>query len=145
MNIPLIDIKTINKTYVMGDTEVRALQGVSLTIERGEFVAIIGPSGSGKSTLLHTLGFLDRPDSGQYYFDGYDVSKLNDDDLASLRNTNAGFVFQQFYLLSRMTALENAELPLIYGGSSQVKETASQKLKDVGLADRANHKPNELS
>jgi len=121
------------------------LQGVSLTIERGEFVAIMGPSGSGKSTLLHTLGFLDRPDSGQYYFDGYDVSKLNDDDLASLRNTNAGFVFQQFYLLSRMTALENAELPLIYGGSSQVKETASQKLKDVGLADRANHKPNELS
>ncbi len=145
MDKSLIQIANLTKTYTMGSTEVRALNGVSLTIEQGEFLAIMGPSGSGKSTLLHMLGFLDRPDSGQYLLDGNDVAKLHDDALAELRNTHAGFVFQQFYLLSRMTALENATLPLIYGGRSHQQDLARQKLDEVGLSDRTHHKPNELS
>ncbi|MFA6079043.1 MAG: ABC transporter permease [Candidatus Omnitrophota bacterium] len=141
----MIELKNICKTYRMGKVAVAALQGATLTIGQGEFVAIMGPSGSGKSTLLHLLGFLDRPDSGQYYLGGKEVSGLNDDELAILRNRLIGFVFQQFHLLPRVTSLENAELPLIYAGKRHLKEIAAEKIKSVGLSGRASHRPNELS
>ncbi len=141
----MIELKNVNKTYFMGEIEVRALRDVSLKISAGEFVAIMGASGSGKSTLLHVLGFLDRPDSGAYLLQGRDVSGFSEDELAGLRNRMAGFVFQQFHLLARMTALENVELPLIYGGKPGQKEKASEKITAVGLEERAGHRPNELS
>ena len=141
----LIELKNIHKTYSMGKSAVAALQGVSLSINQGEFVAIMGPSGSGKSTLLHLLGFLDRPDSGSYYLAGKDTPKLTDDQLALVRNSLLGFVFQQFHLLARITSLENAELPLIYAGKRHMRDKAMEKIKDVGLEGRAMHRPNELS
>jgi len=129
----------------MGKVEVRALSEVSLEIASGEFIAIMGPSGSGKSTLMHILGLLDRPDSGSYYIGKKEITKLSDDQLAVLRNRRIGFVFQQFHLLPRMTALENAELPLIYAGKRHLKEKAVEELKEVGLGDRMLHRPNEMS
>ena len=141
----MIELKNVTKTYQMGDEIVRALRDVSVKIEPGEFVAIMGPSGSGKSTMLHILGFLDRPDSGQYFLNGQDISGLGDDQLAILRNQIAGFVFQQFHLLPRITALDNVALPLIYAGKQHLKERALEKIKGVGLGARAGHQPNELS
>lgn len=141
----MIELKNITKTYKMGKIGVAALRGVSLTIDPGEFVAIMGPSGSGKSTLLHLLGFLDRPDSGHYSIEGRDVTTLTDNQLAILRNNLMGFIFQQFHLLGRITSLENAELPLIYAGKRHLKERAIEKIKSVGLSHRMLHRPNELS
>ena len=129
----------------MGKIEVKALQDVSIKIETGEFVAIMGPSGSGKSTLLHILGLLDRPDSGTYFLGNTQIDKVSDEELAIARNCLIGFVFQQFHLLPRMTALENAELPLIYAGKRHLKQIAKEKIEEVGLADRMFHRPNELS
>ncbi|MCX5707425.1 MAG: ABC transporter permease [Candidatus Omnitrophica bacterium] len=141
----MIEIKDIHKTYIMGNVAVKALDGVSLTIAGGEFVAIMGPSGSGKSTLMHILGLLDRPDSGKYYLQGKEVTTLTDKELAVVRNGLIGFVFQQFHLLPRMSALENAELPLIYAGKRHMRERARQELVEVGLGERIMHSPNELS
>jgi macrolide transport system ATP-binding/permease protein len=141
----MIELKNVNKTYRMGKVGVQALRDVCLKIIPGEFVSIIGPSGSGKSTLLHILGFLDRPDSGAYLLDGKDVTGFGDDKLANLRNSVAGFVFQQFHLLSRISALENTELPLVYAGKSHLKEKAAEKITVVGLTERRFHRPNELS
>lgn len=141
----MIELKNVNKTYRMGKVGVRALRDVCLKITPGEFVSIIGPSGSGKSTLLHILGFLDKPDSGAYLLDGKDVTGFGDDKLANLRNSVAGFVFQQFHLLSRISALENTELPLVYAGKSHLKEKAAEKIAVVGLTERKLHRPNELS
>jgi len=141
----MIELKNISKTYQMGKVEVNALSDVSLKIESGEFVAIMGASGSGKSTLMHVLGLLDRPDSGTYYLAGQEITNLSDEELATLRNRIIGFVFQQFHLLPRMSALENAELPLIYAGKRHLKEGAKQEIIEVGLGDRMLHRPNELS
>ncbi|NTV28680.1 MAG: ATP-binding cassette domain-containing protein [Candidatus Omnitrophica bacterium] len=141
----MIELRHINKTYRMGTVDVHALRDVSLTIRQGEFVAIIGASGSGKSTLMHTLGLLDRPESGEYILGGQDVGSLSDDQWALLRNKHIGFVFQQFHLLPRMSALANVTLPLIYGGSRRSHDKARLRLKEVGLQDRESHCPNELS
>jgi len=141
----MIELKDISKTYRTGRVGVHALRNVSLKIAPGEFVAIIGASGSGKSTLLHILGFLDRPDSGSYHLGKKNITELTDDELAVLRNRLIGFVFQQFHLLPRMTALENVELPLTYGGKHRLKEKARGPIKEVGLTQRASHRPNELS
>lgn len=141
----MLELKNISKTYQMGQVGVRALQNVSLKVAPGEFVAIMGPSGSGKSTLLHVLGFLDRPDSGEYFLGDSNIAKLSDDELAVLRNRLAGFVFQQFHLLPRITALENVELPFIYAGKRHFREKASERIKEVGLAQRELHRPSELS
>jgi len=141
----MIEVRNISKTYQMGKIEVKALQGVSLKIAPGEFVAIMGASGSGKSTLMHILGLLDRPDSGEYLLCGQEVTKLSDEQLAILRNRFVGFIFQQFHLLARATALENTELPLIYAGKKNFKERVREKISEVGLEDRMFHKPNELS
>jgi macrolide transport system ATP-binding/permease protein len=141
----MIELNNINKTYRTGKIEVKALQNVSLKIIPGEFIAIIGPSGSGKSTLLHLLGFLDKPDSGSYCLNDKEISNFTDDELALLRNQIAGFVFQQFYLLPRMTALENVELPLIYAGKKKSMRKAKEKIEEVGLTHRESHRPNELS
>ncbi|NLE64308.1 MAG: ATP-binding cassette domain-containing protein [Elusimicrobia bacterium] len=141
----MIELKNVSKTYRMGTVDVKAMQDVSLRIGPGEFVAIMGPSGSGKSTMLHILGFLDRPDSGQYLLDGKDISRLNDDQLATLRNQIAGFVFQQFHLLPRISAADNVALPLTYAGRQQLRARALDRIRDVGLAGRAHHQPNELS
>jgi putative ABC transport system ATP-binding protein len=141
----MIKLENIAKVYWMGQVEVYALKGVSLTIKPGEMVSIVGASGSGKSTLLHILGCLDRPSSGRYLLDGADVSRLNDDKLAEMRNKKFGFVFQDFNLLSRATALANVELPLIYGGGRRNRQQAMEALERVGLGQRAKHKPTELS
>src|SRR5512142_1625850 len=135
----MIELKAINKTYRMGENEVKALHNVSVRIYQGDFVAIIGPSGSGKSTLMHTMGLLDRPDSGEYYLNGQEVNHLSDEKWALLRNRHIGFVFQQFHLLPRMSALANVTLPLIYGGNFHENDAASLRLKEVGLADRMDH------
>ncbi|MFA5144464.1 MAG: ABC transporter permease [Candidatus Omnitrophota bacterium] len=141
----MIEAKNLYKTYQMGDVKVEALRDVSLKISSGEFVAIMGASGSGKSTLMHVLGLLDRPDSGKYSLGGEDVTGLTDKELALVRNQLVGFVFQQFHLLPKMTALENAELPLVYAGKKHLKERAAKELEEVGLKDRMFHRPNEMS
>lgn len=143
---PVIEIADITKTYAMGETEVHALCGVSLTIQVGELVSIMGPSGSGKSTLMNIIGCLDQPTSGTYKLDGVDVGSLNDNALADIRNRKIGFVFQTFNLLPRTTALQNVELPLIYSGSTgRRRDRARAALEAVGLGDRLTHRPNELS
>ncbi|MCX5716294.1 MAG: ABC transporter ATP-binding protein, partial [Candidatus Omnitrophica bacterium] len=141
----MIELKNVSKTYQMGQVEVRALQDVSLSVAPGEFLAIMGPSGSGKSTLMHILGLLDRPDSGEYCLGQKNINELSDEEVAAVRNRLVGFVFQQFHLLPRMTALQNAELPLVYAGKRHLKEIAKRRIDEVGLAERMNHKPNELS
>lgn len=141
----LIEIENVTKIYRMGATEVPALRGISLTIEPGEMVSIMGPSGSGKSTLMNILGCLDLPTSGRYRLDGVDVHELNDDRLAEIRNKKIGFVFQTFNLLPRLTALDNVELPMIYAGGADRKQRARRALEQVGLSDRIHHRPNELS
>ncbi|HZY42141.1 MAG TPA: ABC transporter ATP-binding protein [Anaerolineae bacterium] len=141
----MIEIEQLTKVYQMGETEVRALNGVSLTINDGEWVAITGPSGSGKSTLMAILGCLDSPTSGSYRLDGLDVAQMRDDQLAAVRNQKIGFVFQQFNLLARTSALENVELPLLYSSGNHRREKARSALEAVGLHDRLNHRPNELS
>jgi putative ABC transport system ATP-binding protein len=141
----IIKLENITKVYRMGEVDVYALNGVSLTIKDGEMVSIVGASGSGKSTLLHIIGCLDRPTSGSYFLDKVDVSQLSDDKLAEMRNKKFGFVFQDFNLLSRATALSNVELPLIYGGGGQKHQKAVEALERVGLGGRAMHKPTELS
>lgn len=141
----MIKLEKATKIYHMGKVEIFALRGVNLTIEQGEFVAIIGASGSGKSTLMNVLGFLDKLTSGTYSFEGTDVSGLSDNQLAELRNSKIGFVFQDFNLLRRTTAVANVELPLIYAGGLRKRQRALEALERVGLAARANHKPTELS
>jgi len=143
----MLEIKKIKKIYQMGKVKVEALRGVSFYIDKGEFVAIMGPSGSGKSTLMHIIGCLDQPTEGNFIIGGKDVSKLNDDRLAEIRNKRIGFVFQQFNLLSRTSILHNVEIPLIYAGLKvkQRRELAKQALESVGLGDRVKHRPNEIS
>jgi putative ABC transport system ATP-binding protein len=146
---PVISVRDLVKTYVVGEVEVRALRGVTLDVQHGEFIAITGPSGSGKSTLMHILGCLDRPTSGRYLLDGHDVSHMSRDQLAEVRNQKIGFVFQGFNLLSRTSALDNAELPLLYSGAriraAERRRRAMEALQAVGLGDRVDHHPNQLS
>src|SRR5881296_2145343 len=145
----VISVKNLIKTYVVGEVEVKALRGVNLEVRRGEFLAVTGPSGSGKSTFMHIVGCLDRPTLGQYWLDGQDVSRMSKDALASVRNKKIGFVFQGFNLLSRTSALDNVELPLLYGGggmrTSERHKRAMDVLNAVGLGNRADHHPNQLS
>ena len=142
-----IQLQEINKTYKLEGEDVRALRGVSLSIEENEYLAIMGPSGSGKSTLMNIIGCLDTPSEGNYYLEESDVSGLNDDQLAEIRNLKIGFVFQTFNLLPRANVFSNVELPLIYSGMkvSERKQRVKEAIEKVGLADRVNHKPNELS
>jgi putative ABC transport system ATP-binding protein len=144
---PIIHLEGIKKTYGQGDMAVHALKGVRLDIHAGEFVAVMGASGSGKSTLMNVIGCLDRPDSGRYLLDGRDVSRLDAAALADIRNQLLGFVFQSFNLLSRTSAQENVELPLVYAGvgAKERRERATEALRRVGLAERAHHHPNQLS
>ncbi|NNK53902.1 MAG: ATP-binding cassette domain-containing protein, partial [Flavobacteriaceae bacterium] len=143
----VIKIRGIRRDFPLGQEIVKVLMGIDLDIERGEYVALMGPSGSGKSTLMNILGCLDTATAGTYELNGKDVSNMTDDELAEVRNTEIGFVFQTFNLLPRTTALENVALPMIYAGASkaQRKERAEEVLADVGLADRMDHKPNQLS
>ena len=144
---PIIHLEEIHKSYFMGKQAVTVLKGISLDILKNEYVALMGPSGSGKSTLMNILGCLDSPTAGTYVLNGKDVSKMQDDDLAEVRNKEIGFVFQQFNLLPRMSALENVALPLVYAGipKKQRLEMAMEVVKKVGLETRSHHKPNELS
>lgn len=144
---PVIRIENLKKIYRIGDQEIHALRGVSLTIEEGDFVAIMGPSGSGKSTMMNIIGCLDQPSSGEYYLDGHPVSMADDNALAIIRNQKIGFVFQNFNLLPRTSALENVEVPLLYAGISakERRKRALQALIGVGLGNRLHNKPNELS
>jgi putative ABC transport system ATP-binding protein len=141
----MIELENVTKVYPMGATEVRALDGVSLTIADGEWVAITGPSGSGKSTLMAIIGCLDSPTSGIYRLDGIEVERMSDDELAAVRNRKVGFVFQTFNLLARASALENVELPLMYSSVNHRREKARAALEAVGLGDRMTHRPSELS
>ena len=145
--MPLIKLENIRKSYPLGDGMLEILKGISLEINQGEFVAIMGPSGSGKSTLMNILGCLDKPTSGKYFLDGQEVGNLDSDDLATIRNQKIGFVFQGFNLLSRTSAVENVELPMVYAGISdkERREKAIQALKNVGLEQRMDHQPNQLS
>ena len=145
MSQGMIELDKVTKVYHMGKVEVNALRGVSLSINTGEMVAIIGASGSGKSTMLNVIGCLDKPTSGSYFFEGVDVSQLNDNQLAEVRNKKIGFVFQDFNLLPRATALANVELPLLYSGVRRRHQRAIEALGQVGLGKRANHKPTEMS
>jgi ABC-type lipoprotein export system ATPase subunit len=141
----MIALRDVHRTYTKGIEQVRALDGVSLTVGRGEFVAVTGPSGSGKSTLMNVIGLLDRPDAGEYRLDDQPIGALPADTLARLRNERIGFVFQSFHLLPRTTAIENVELPLIYSDRRQARGLGVRALERVGLADRMTHFPNELS
>jgi putative ABC transport system ATP-binding protein len=143
----LIDIRDITKVYVMGTETVHALSGVTLAVERGEYVGIMGPSGSGKSTLMNLIGCLDTPTAGSYVLNGREVARMTDDELAAIRNQEIGFVFQTFNLLPRTSALQQVELPLVYSGLSRRdrRDRAVKSLEAVGLADRMNHQPNEMS
>ncbi len=143
----IIHLEGISKSYFMGKQELQVLKGIDLNIHTNEYVALMGPSGSGKSTLMNILGCLDSPSAGRYILNGQDVSKMPDDNLADVRNKEIGFVFQQFNLLPRLTALENVALPLVYAGVSRKQRTdmAMDVIKKVGLEDRSHHKPNELS
>ena len=147
MNNVIIKLEDIQKSYFMGSQAISVLKGITLDIRQNEYVALMGPSGSGKSTLMNILGCLDSPTGGRYVLNGKDVSKMPDDDLATVRNTEIGFVFQQFNLLPRLTAAENVALPLVYAGINKKDriERAMEALKKVGLADRSHHKSNELS
>src|ERR1700744_3433691 len=144
---PLITIKDIGRKYIIGTETIHAIKSVSLTINKGEFVALMGPSGSGKSTLMNILGCLDTPTKGEYILNGINVSHMTDNELAEVRNTEIGLVFQTFNLLPRNTALDNVALPLVYAGSSKEKrrERAKSVLENVGLGNRTDHRPNELS
>jgi putative ABC transport system ATP-binding protein len=144
---PLIRVEQLAKDYVLGDNVVHALAGVTLSIEAGEFLAVMGPSGSGKSTFMNVVGCLDRPSSGSYWLAGEDVARMNSDELAAVRNRRIGFVFQQFNLLARTSALENVELPLMYANVPMQERhaRAREKLKLVGLAERSDHQPSQLS
>lgn len=149
-NRPLIEIRELTKVYGKGEIAVHALRGVDVTVERGEFVAVMGPSGSGKSTLMNILGCLDRPTFGSYILDGQDVSKLDRNQLAGVRNKKIGFVFQSYNLLPRLTAVKNVMMPMLYNGHSRTTDAeryarAAEMLNMVGLGDRLHHKPNELS
>jgi putative ABC transport system ATP-binding protein len=146
---PVISVRELTKTYQMGEVAVKALRSVSLDVDGGEFVTVVGPSGSGKSTLMHILGCLDQPTSGQYFLEGRDVARLSDDEISAIRNRQIGFVFQGFHLLARTSALENVELPLLYSSdgtsSATRRKRALEALEAVGLADRAQHHTNQLS
>jgi len=147
MSEELIKTSKLSRNYYLGDNVVMALKDVSMTINKGEFLAIMGPSGSGKSTVMNLIGCLDTPTSGQFFFDNLDVANLSSDELAEIRNEKIGFVFQSFNLLARTSALENVQLPMMYSGAARIKrrEAAEQVLKQVGLADRIDHQPSQLS
>ena len=145
--MPLVELKDIHKSFKLGSESIEILHGIDLTVDRGEFVAMMGPSGSGKSTTMNILGCLDKPTSGQYFLDGKDVSKLNRDQLAAIRNSTIGFVFQGFNLLQRTSALENVELPMLYAGigAKERHRRAKETLVRMGLEERLNHEPSQLS
>ncbi len=145
--MPLVELKNIRKSFQLGTEQLEILHGIDLVVEKGEFVAMMGPSGSGKSTTMNILGCLDKPTSGEYYLDGHDVSKLNRDQLAQIRNSTIGFVFQGFNLLQRTSALENVELPMLYAGVSPKErhKRAEEALTRMGLAERLHHDPSQLS
>jgi putative ABC transport system ATP-binding protein len=142
---PVIKMRRITKKYTMGDSIIYALNQINLTVSPGEMVAIIGPSGSGKSTLMNMIGCLDYPDDGEYRLSGELISKMDEDDLARIRNRRIGFIFQTFNLLPRLSALENVELPLLYAGAEDARKKAAEALKQVGLVDRIYHEPSQLS